>query len=123
MNTYRLNTHVYVTHDTGAGIWFGTVVNAHPAGDRIIYTIRDGNGGDHGGIEAAHMAPADTPLFPPGATVHVATDAPQHADRYGTVTDTQIRDGMLGHWVRLAVPAEMAWIPAAALAPVRIGGA
>lgn len=58
MSTYRLNTHVYVTHDNGTDIWFGTVVDAHPAGNRIVYTVRDGNGNDHSGIEAEQMAPA-----------------------------------------------------------------
>lgn len=58
MSTYRLNANVYVAHDNGNSIWFGTVVDAHPAGNRIVYTVRDGIGNDHSGIEAEQMAPA-----------------------------------------------------------------
>lgn len=64
MSTYRIKAHVYVTHDSGADIWFGTVVDAQPAGNRMVYTIRDGNGEDHSGIEAEQMAPAGRDFRP-----------------------------------------------------------
>lgn len=73
MSTYRLNTHVYVTHDTGAGVWFGTVVDASPAGDRMVYAVRDGNGVNHSGIEAERMAPAGQE-FRPGDLVLFANE-------------------------------------------------
>lgn len=111
MSTYRLNTHVYVTHDTGGGVWFGTVVNAHPAGNRVVYTVRDGNGEDHSGIEAERMAQdlAD------GTRVQVAADAPHYASRVGYVHEPAIRDGMPGYWLHLAWPEETVWVPAGAL--------
>lgn len=55
MTAFRLRDRVYVTHEDRGGLWYGTVINAHPAGDRTIYTVRDGNGDDHSGIEAGRM--------------------------------------------------------------------
>ena len=120
MSTYRPNTHVYVAHGTGADIWFGTVVDAHPAGDRIVYTVRDGNGSDHSGIDAERMAQdlAD------GTRVQVAPDAPDYANRVGYVHEPAARDGMFGYWLHLAFPEETVWVPALALSVlVTDGGA
>lgn len=72
---------------------------------------------------AGNHGNTDVPTLPDGATVHVAPDAPLHADRYGTVADSQIRDDMPGYWVRLTDPSEVVWIPAGALAVIRVGGA
>lgn len=118
MSTYRLNTHVYVTHDNGDGIWFGTVVDAHPAGDRIVYTVRDGNGEDHSGIEAERMAQDLTD----GTRVQVAADAPGYANRVGYVYEPAARDGMFGYWLHLAFPEETVWVPAQALAVLATDG-
>lgn len=67
--------------------------------------------------------PDELPALPHGATVHVAPDAPQHADRYGTVTGPEFHGCLFGYWVNLTGPSEHVWVPAGALALVKIGGA
>lgn len=62
MTTYRINDQVTVTHDTHGNVWTGSVVNAYPSGDRLIYAVRpDGAGPEHPGhlVEDEQMAPAE----------------------------------------------------------------
>lgn len=63
MTTYRIGDRVVVTHHAHTGAWTGTVVNAHPADDRMQYAVRpDSADPQHPGytIEAQNMAPAET---------------------------------------------------------------
>lgn len=63
MSTYRIGADVTVTHDTHGNTWTGSVVNAFPAGDRLIYAVRpDGAGPEHPGflVEDEQMVPAET---------------------------------------------------------------
>lgn len=71
MTAYRINDQVTVTHDTHGNTWTGQVVNAFPAGDRLIYAVRpDGAGPEHPGfpVEDEQMALVEPEMLPGGAS-------------------------------------------------------
>lgn len=108
-----LTTYGYTVH-------VGTITDTDPAGGYILKAVSGATWTVSG--DALTLLDADTPLLAMGDVVQIKSNNIHHPNRAGKISEPAFRRGKFGYYVWLIVPTEKAWIPAAHLTPINLGG-